>query len=181
MALYKKIIPEIYVDSVKDIPYKSLKAQGIKALLFDLDNTLIDYEQTKLDSNTSNFLIELEKDFLVIIISNSYEKRVYGAVGNQFSHISFAKKPLKFGFKKALKKLMLVPKEVAIIGDQLMTDIFGGNRMGFYPILVNPIKQKTDKLPTRINRIIEKFFIRKVKRNDPKKYDEVLKKYAEKY
>lgn len=63
MALYKKIIPEIYVDSVKDIPYKSLKVQGIKALLFDLDNTLIDYEQTKLDTDTSNFLIELEKDF----------------------------------------------------------------------------------------------------------------------
>ena len=76
-----------------------------------------------------------------------------------YPFICSAKKPLKRGFKKELKAIDHQNRaEVVVIGDQIMTDILGGNRMGFYTILVEPILRKSDILPTRINRKMERFF-----------------------
>lgn len=181
MAIYKKCIPNLYVKSIYDISYDELKKQGIKALLFDLDNTIINYDQTKLDVKAIEFLNELEKDFKVAIVSNSRNPRVLNAVGNHFPFVSFARKPLKVGFKKALKKLNVKANEVAMVGDQLMTDVFGGNRMGFVTILVEAVLRKSDKIWTRFNRKLEKHFLEKIKTKAPEKYNEVLKSYAEKH
>ncbi len=181
MAIYKKCIPDLYIKSIAEIPYEQLKKQGKKALLFDLDNTIIDYDQTKLDVKTIEFLNELEKDFKVLIISNSYHQRVYGAIGHHFPFVSFARKPLKSGFKKAMKKLGVKSSETVMIGDQLMTDVFGGKRVGCYTILVDAVSRKTDKFLTRFNRGIEKHYLRKIQKKAPEKYDEVLKVYAEKH
>ncbi|MBN3490588.1 YqeG family HAD IIIA-type phosphatase [Acholeplasma equirhinis] len=179
MAIYKKCIPDLYIKSIYEINYDDLLKQGKKALLFDLDNTIIDYHQTKLTVEASEFLQKIEKDFKVLVISNSHEKRVKDAVGHQFKYVSFAKKPLKFGFKKALKMLDVKPEEVVMIGDQLMTDCFGGKRLGFMTILIEAVKRDTDKIWTRINRKIESYFLNKIKKKDPKRYEEVLKAYAE--
>lgn len=181
MAIYKNCIPDLYVKSIDQIPYEQLRKQGKKALLFDLDNTIIDYHQTKLDVKRIEFLNELEKDFKILIISNSFHKRVYGAVGHHFEFVAFARKPLKSGFKKAMKKLRVKSDEIVMIGDQLMTDIFGGNRAGFYTILVDAVSRKTDKFLTRINRGIEKHYLKKIQKKAPEKYDEVLRAYAEKH
>ncbi len=180
MAIYPYLIPKLYVDDIYKVPYESLKKQGIKALLFDLDNTIIDYTQTKLELKTIEFLNHLSNDFKIIIISNSMKKRVYLAVGHHFDFISFARKPFKIGFKQALKKLDLKDHEIAMIGDQLMTDIYGANRLGFYTVLVDAVKRKTDKLPTRINRLLERYYLKKLKVKRPLEYDEVLKAYANK-
>jgi|SRR5690606_9189352 len=180
MAIYKKCIPDLYVKSIYEINYDELKKQGKNALLFDLDNTIIDYNQTKLEQKAIDFLNSLEKDFKVIVISNSHYKRVFEAIGHQFKFVHFAKKPLKFGFKKAIKMLNVKKDEVVMIGDQLMTDCFGGKRMGFTTVLVEAVKRSSDKLPTRINRKIESYFLNKIKRKEPKRYEEVLKAYAEK-
>ncbi|VEU82590.1 YqeG family HAD IIIA-type phosphatase [Acholeplasma hippikon] len=181
MAIYKKCIPNLYVKSIYDISYDELKKQGIKALLFDLDNTIINYDQTKLEVKAIEFLNELENDFKVVIISNSRNERVLNAVGSHFTFVSFARKPLKVGFKKALKKINFSSNEVAMIGDQLMTDVFGGNRMKFKTILVEAVLRKSDRLSTRINRKLEKYFLNRIKVKSPKEYDEVLRAYAEKH
>lgn len=71
----------------------------------------------------------------------------------------FGKKPLKFGFNKARRKLELNSKNIAVVGDQIMTDIIGANRCNMFSILVKPIKEK-DFLITRIKRPIENFIIK---------------------
>lgn len=182
MKLYKKIIPTSFVLSIKDINYEELKEQGVKALFFDLDNTLIPYDIDIIPEETKAFLEELNESFKVLIISNSRVKRVSKAVSvlDDIPYVKFAKKPLKFGFKKALKKVNVKASEVAIIGDQLMTDVFGANRLkAKASILVFPIKQKSDHIFTRFNRRIEKHFIKKVKKKMPEKYNEVLRPYEE--
>lgn len=182
MRIYKKIIPSQYVKSIHDINYDELKKQGIKALFFDLDNTIIPYDINVIPNEMEELLHNLNKEFKVLVISNSRLKRVSTACKNlkDIPYVKFARKPLKFGFKKALKKVQVKREEVCVIGDQMMTDIFGARRMKFgEAILVKPVKQRTDHIFTRFNRRIENIFIRKVKRKLPETYEKVLKEYAE--
>lgn len=181
MIKTRNLIPSLYQESIATIDYDMLKKRGITTLLFDLDNTIIDYHQTKLTSESIEFLAHLEKEFKILIISNSHNKRVDFAVGHQFKYVSFAKKPLKMGFKKALKILDSTIGETAMIGDQLLTDIHGANRLGMFNILVDPIAKKTDKLPTRINRQLEKYFLKKIERKYPDEFGKGLNVYAIKH
>ncbi|HHX76503.1 MAG TPA: YqeG family HAD IIIA-type phosphatase [Acholeplasmataceae bacterium] len=181
MIKLKHLIPNQYAESIYNIDYDMLIKQGIKTLLFDLDNTIIDYNQTKLNAESITFLNKLEKDFKVIIISNSMNKRVSHAIEKQFKFISFAKKPLKFGFKKALKMIGSTIQETVMIGDQLLTDIYGANRLGLATILVDPIQKKTDKWPTRFNRKLEKYLLKKIERKYPEAYQKGLNIYAIKH
>ena len=72
-----------------------------------------------------------------------------------------ARKPSKTKFLKILKTYKLDLSEVAIIGDQLVTDIYGGNRVGITTVLVNPMSD-IDMPFTKINRYIEKKKINKM-------------------
>ncbi len=180
MAIYLKCIPEYYLASIFEIPYDELKKQGKKALLFDLDNTIIDYHETVISKETIEFLKKIEKDFKVIIISNSGKKRVSTAVGEYFDYIYHATKPLKRGFKKAIKKLQLEKSSIVMIGDQLMTDVFGANRVGLTTILVDAVTRKTDRFYTKLNRRIERHYLNQIKKKAPERYEKVLKAYADK-
>lgn len=180
MAIYLKCIPQYYLVSIFEIPYDQLKKQGKKALLFDLDNTIIDYHETVISQEMITFLKNLEKDFKIIIISNSGKKRVHKAVGDYFDYVYHATKPLKRGFKKAIKKLNLPVGEIVMIGDQLMTDVFGANRIGLTSILVDAVARKTDRFYTKINRKIEKHYLNQIKKKAPDRYEKVLKAYADK-
>ena len=182
MKLHKKVIPSYFVNSILDIDFNQLKEQGVKALFFDLDNTLIPYDINVISEETQKFLEDLLIDFKVVVISNSRKKRVSNATKNlqNIPYVKFARKPLKFGFKKALKLAGVKASEAAAIGDQLMTDVFGANRLKFNKtILVFPIKQKSDHILTRFNRRLENKFIKKVAKTEPEKYDEVLRAYVE--
>lgn len=181
MIRIKHLIPKLYEESIEKIDYIMLKKQGITTLLFDLDNTIIDYHQTKLTSDSVAFLSNLEKDFKILIISNSFNKRVSYAIEHQFKFVAFAKKPLKMGFKKALKMTQSTSNETAMIGDQLLTDIHGGNKVGLFTILVDPIAKKTDKLPTRINRKLEKHYLKKIEQKYPDAFGKGLNIYAIKH
>ena len=178
MSVSQKCIPFAYYQSIFEIPYDALKKQGIKSLFFDLDNTIIGYDETKLQDTHIEFFKELSKDFKLIIISNSHYKRVSEALKDtKLPFVWYAKKPLKFGFKKALSILDTKKEETIIIGDQIMTDIFGGNRMGISSILVKSVKRKSDRKITKFNRKIEKFVLRKIKDKHFKLYQERLEAY----
>ena len=75
-------------------------------------------------------------------------------------YIFFAKKPLKSGFKKAAKILNMKNENIAVVGDQIFTDIIGANRMKMFPILTKPLGER-DILITRIKRPIEEYIIKK--------------------
>lgn len=179
MALYLNCIPKVFYQSIFEIPYHDLKEQGINTLFFDLDNTIISYDEIIIGEKECAFLSELKKEFKILIISNSNKKRVVHAVSNcDFPIIWRGKKPLKIEFKKALRILDSKINQTAVIGDQMMTDILGANRMNLYSILVFPIKRKSDVWMTKINRKIEKIILKKIAKKEPHLYEERLKAYV---
>ena len=179
MSIAVKCIPSSYYASIYEIPYDQLKKQGIKSLFFDLDNTIISYDETMLSEQSIAFLNKLSEDFNVLVISNSGYNRVSHALSQtNLPYVWHSKKPLKFGFKKALKMTSSSIKETMLIGDQLMTDVFGGNRMGLSVILVQAVKRKSDRWMTKINRVFERIVLKNIQKKHPKLYEERLLTYV---
>ena len=160
-------MPDIYQKSIYDIDYKKLKKNGIKCLIFDLDNTIAPINIKKPTKKLKD-LFENLKDmkFKIIIVSNAPKKRVEPFKDNlsvDSAYLSF--KPLRKKYHKILKVYKLKKEHIACIGDQLLTDIWGANRMDFVSILVNPIGT-TDYALTKINRSIEPFIYKKLLKKD---------------
>lgn len=156
------IYPDLYLKSVKNINSTLLKKNSIKGLILDVDNTLIDYNRNLVDG-AEKWCNDLKNDGIkCIIVSNSSKKAKVSEVAKKLDvdFIMFAKKPLKSGFKRALDLLDLKPAEVAVVGDQLSTDIIGAKRMKMFSILVEQVGKK-DIFITRIKRPIEKAIMNK--------------------
>ena len=121
-----------------------LKKNKIKALLLDVDNTLVDYSK-KMTKEVKTWVKDLKgQGVKMYILSNTNDKDKIMKVANELEikyHI-FAMKPLKKGFKKCQKELGEKSENIAIIGDQIFTDIIGGNRCNMFTILVEPLDKK---------------------------------------
>ncbi|OEF96371.1 YqeG family HAD IIIA-type phosphatase [Desulfuribacillus alkaliarsenatis] len=157
----KKFIPDLYVTNIHQIKPKDLKKRGIEGVLTDLDNTLVRWDEPATTQEVIQWFKELNDEGIkVVIISNNNEIRVKEfADPMNVSFIHKARKPLKKGFVTGLKMLQLPANKTAVIGDQVLTDVLGGNRMGMYTILVDPIGEK-EFLMTKFNRRIEKRIVR---------------------
>lgn len=163
----KKYIPKMYQPSIYDIPYEVLKEKGITHLLFDLDNTIIPPHIGKANKKTKDLFGRLKKmGFTIIIFSNSGKKRVepFGSYLEVEVHPSSIK-PLRKGFYHVFNQYDLKKEQVTIIGDQLVTDIIGGNRVGIMTILIDPISSK-DKIFTKWNRLREHYILQKLKKEN---------------
>ena len=155
-------VPDIYAQSIYTIDYKKLKKRGIKCLLFDLNNTLASYEVDYPDDKLREKMFELGKNFRLIIVSNSNKNRLRPFKEKLNLDTSFSsKKPLTKKLKKILNLYNLKDIEVAMIGDSLLTDIWGGNKMNFSTILVNPISEE-EPFHVRLVRIFERKIIKKL-------------------
>ena len=156
------IYPDLYLDNVKLINAELLKKNKIKGLIIDVDNTLIDYERNLL-SGVEQWCEEIKSDGIkCMILSNSYKKDKVESVARALDipYILFAKKPLKGGFLKAKDILDLKPSEIAVVGDQIFTDIIGANRVGMFSILVKQLGTK-DIFITKVKRPIENHILKK--------------------
>ena len=107
-----------------------------------------------------------QKGFKVIILSNSPKSKV-NKYKQYFDVDGYANalKPLSKTFRKALNDYGYKKEETAIIGDQIVTDIFGGNTMGITTILVNPLGQK-DIIFSKVNRYIESKIFKKLEKEN---------------
>lgn len=180
MGLYQKCIPDYYYQSIFEIPYQTLNKQGISTLFFDLDNTIISYDEDHLSESQITFLKELSKTFKIVVLSNSGYKRVSQALKDtDFDYIYHAVKPLKFGLRKALKINQSSKDEVMLIGDQIMTDVYGAHRIGIKVSLIKSVKRKSDRKITQFNRKIEKHILKKISKKYPKLYQSRLEKYVQ--
>lgn len=152
----KKYIPNMYKKNIFEVNYDKLKKNGIKCLIFDLDNTLTAIDNDIPEKKVVNLIEKLKKNFDIWILSNNSNKKRIDKVANalKIDYISFAIKPFSFGFKKILKETTFKKKELCIIGDQIMTDVLGGNSFGIYTVLVEPIGVKDLKI-TSFNRFLE--------------------------
>nr|WP_240793435.1 YqeG family HAD IIIA-type phosphatase [Psychrobacillus vulpis] len=134
-----------------------LKERGVRGIITDLDNTLVEWDRPDATPKLIEWFKEMkDAGIQVTIVSNNNEMRVHSfadPLGIPF--ISRARKPLGNAFKQALKTMSVKKEEVVVIGDQLLTDVFGGNRQKLHTILVIPVA-KSDGFFTKFNRMVER-------------------------
>ena len=163
--------PTMYKKNIFEIDYTKLKKMNIKVLLFDFDNTIIEKGNYDIDKKTIQLFEKLKQDFKVYIVSNSINEKKLKLICNQLNitYIKDSRKPFKKGFKKLVLK-DIKAKEIAMIGDQLLTDVYGASRMGYISILIDPVSKK-ELIITKINRVIEKLILKNKKFKRGSYYD----------
>lgn len=163
--MLKKFLPNQHVKSISEISPSDLKKQGMKGIITDLDNTLVAWNEPDATPDIIDwFKVMEENDIKVTIISNNKESRVrIFSEPLKAPFVHSARKPLKRAFIRAAKEMGLKREEIVVIGDQVLTDVFGGNRAGFHTILVVPIIKTDDKI-TKFNRKMERRILDKMKK-----------------
>lgn len=150
----KLLIPKEYASSIFTINLESLLKKGLKSIIVDLDDTLIPRREYKIPFSVYSWIEKVKEcGFNICIVSNgSSSKRVeYIANSLNVKGFHFSLKPLPFILKKAISFLNTTPSKTVIIGDQILTDILGGNLLNAYTILVKPVAKETSilRLPLR--------------------------------
>ncbi len=172
MILY----PKAYFQSVKEITISFLKENKIKALILDVDNTILDFDKN-IPEGVKEWCEDLKKQGIkMCILSNTNQKEKVRMVAEKLElpYFYLATKPLKRGFKKAIKELNEKKENIAAVGDQIFTDVIGANHAKLYSILVKPIGQK-DIFITRIKRPLENYVIQKYEKKIKKQTEEKRK------
>ncbi len=144
------------MTGVRAIDLDALKAEGVDSLLFDLDNTVSPHHSTTVVPEIREWLATLPgQGFSVCFVSNNWHDDVHErAAALGFPVVSKACKPLPAGIRKAMRLLGSEPGACAMIGDQLFTDILGGNCAGAVTVLVEPLT-RVDLPHTRVLRWLE--------------------------
>lgn len=161
-----KYVPKMYKKNVFDVNYKLLKEKKIRCIIFDLDNTLLIFDKEKVSKETIQLIKKLKKDFDVVIMSNNFKRRISSICDClDVDFVSFALKPLSKGFNEVKKRYKYENCEFCIIGDQLVSDVLGGNKANIMTILVDPLSNNDLKI-TKINRMFEKHILSKLKKTN---------------
>jgi len=155
--LLNNFLPDQFVKNIFEITPELLKEKGVKGIITDLDNTLVEWDRPLATPQILEWFEDMKKNNIkVTIVSNNKEGRVKSFSDPlNIPFIFAARKPMGRAFRRALKEMELSKTEAVVIGDQLLTDVLGGNRSGFHTILVVPVAQ-TDGFATRLNRKIER-------------------------
>ena len=159
--MFENLRPKVYVDSICNIDLnKLIKTKKIKGIIVDLDNTLIAWGEKEVSQKNIDWVNEAKKLGLKIcIVSNTNSKRVaeFAKIFDVPYHSKYFK-PFSIAFNNGLKILDTKKSETVVIGDQIFTDILGGNRLKLLTILVTPIVKK-DSIGTFLHRNLEKIII----------------------
>ena len=158
MGLFR---PNIYKKNIYDINYGLLKKEGIKCLIFDLDNTLGLISHKRCPDEAKELIKKLQKDFIVVISSNNTKKRLKPYLNELgIEGTSWSMKPSIKSLIYIKAKYKLHKNEMCMIGDQIVTDVLAGNRFRIKTILVDPLGEKDLKI-TGLNRKLEAKIINK--------------------
>ncbi len=155
--------PKMYYQDIFHVNYALLKKKKIKMLIFDIDNTTVKVNEKHPSDEVVRLINDLKKDFLIALASNNKSERVK-EIGKYLDVHAFYSvlKPTKKLKKLLLRKYDVKMEEVAIIGDQIVTDVFMGNRLKMLTILVDPLEEKDLKV-TYFNRWLEKRIMKRIK------------------
>lgn len=165
--MLEQYVPDKYYKSIFAIDYKKLKKSKIKCLLIDLDNTIAP-PSVKTPTKKVIDLFEELKDmgFKIIIFANCPRNRVEEfkkVLGVDASALSF--KPNKDKYLRIMEIYKYKPQDICAIGDQLVTDVYGANKLDILSILVNPVSTK-DNTVGKVTRKLENQIINKLKKNE---------------
>ena len=163
--MFDVFFPDDWVDSTYDIDFDRLYEQGYRGLLFDIDNTLVPHGAPADDRAKELFSRLHGLGMKTALVSNNGEERVRPFAEKVESiYLYKAGKPKKDGYEKAMQQMGTDTENTLFVGDQIFTDIFGGNRAGLDTVLTEPIDKSTDEPQIVVKRWFEKPF-RKVRRD----------------
>jgi len=156
------LLPHERHPSIFDLDVVSLNKRGIEGLLFDIDNTITVWGVDSVDERMADFITELKaQGFRIAFISNAAADERPGLHEplSPYPVVYDAAKPLSSGFKKVSREMGLMPHKIAVVGDQLFTDIMGANRLGFYTIFVEPVGPDIPGFSIKLRRFFEKLIL----------------------
>ncbi len=168
--MFKFLYPKEYISSVYEMSAEKIKRLGMDTVVFDIDNTLVPYWIKTPDEKLTGYFRSLEKAGIkTAVLSNSREERskVFCAV-TSMPYVYRAGKPGRKGFNALMAKIGSVPEKTVIMGDQIFTDVWCGNRAGAYSVLVKQVSPKDELItaPKRpFEKIIVKMYLRHISKN----------------
>ncbi|GGR01776.1 YqeG family HAD IIIA-type phosphatase [Deinococcus ruber] len=154
--------PRVILPQVQDITPAFLDTHGLKGLLLDLDNTLIPYRSYDDHLETVRWASDLRAGgYALYLLSNATKERArIWTERLGFQGVGLAGKPFRREYRRGLASVGLPAHQVAMVGDQLFTDVLGGNLSGMFTIMVQPISDNA--LPhTRLTRRLERLVLKR--------------------
>lgn len=166
--MFLKFKPTWMLEAIYQLTPEVLAKNNIKAVLTDLDNTLIAWNNPDGTAELLAWIDSMKSAGIpVIVVSNNKAERVERAISHlNLDYVSRALKPLTKGMDEAVEKLQLPKENIVMVGDQIMTDIRASNGAGIRSILVKPIVE-SDAWNTKPNRAMEKIIMKQLKKKDP--------------
>lgn len=158
--------PRLHLPSVAHLDIDRLRRTGIEGIVFDVDNTLTRHAGAHIHNTVQQRFDELCAAFPSAIFSNCSARR-HAQLGSIFTLPivdSGLKKPQTKGFRRAAQLLGLPVNRLAMVGDRLLTDILGANRMGMFSVLVDPFSAPEPAAIGRLRRL-ERWRLRRMARS----------------
>lgn len=159
--IVRNLYPTYIYDKVENIPYSLIEELGIKMIILDMDNTLIDNKHTY-SKDLKKWAKDMKSNGVKLyILSNSPFGKVVQKIAKELGmkYLYNANKPSTKGFKKIEADTKVNKENILMVGDQLFTDVWGGNRYGIKTILVKPIKT-SETIITKVKRPFEKIVLK---------------------
>jgi HAD superfamily phosphatase (TIGR01668 family) len=152
--------PDRFAPRLSDVSLDDLESEGVRGLIIDLDNTLMGFGQTQLCEDHLAWVARAhERGFPMVMVSNNFTDRVTSVARElNVPCVPNALKPLPFGVMRAIRILGIPRAQVALVGDQLFTDVLAGKLCGIFTILTEPIEPKDFPL-TRVFRFFERLML----------------------
>lgn len=157
--MLERFYPKEYVNSVWDVDFQMYYDQGIRGVIFDIDNTLVPHGQPATKESVELFEKIHGIGLDTCLISNNQEPRVAPfAMAMHTKYIYDAHKPSTKNYTKAMEMMKTTKANTIFIGDQIFTDIYGANRTGIASILVKQIDTK-EEIQIVLKRYLEKIVL----------------------
>lgn len=154
--MLERLYPKVYLDSTYEIDFEQYYQDGYRAIIFDIDNTLVPHGAPADQRAIALFKRLHALGYQTMMLSNNKEPRVKmfcDAV--EAEYIYKAGKPNPANYREAMKRMHTDEKNTLFVGDQIFTDVWGANKAGIYSILVKPIHPK-EEIQIVLKRYLEK-------------------------
>jgi HAD superfamily phosphatase (TIGR01668 family) len=140
--LHRLLIPDLVArGTLAQLSIPDLQQHGIRALILDVDRTLLPRRSAQLPPAAERWLREAGRSLPIHLFSNNPSRRRIGGLAEQLGlpYTTSAAKPRRAALRRVLAELGLPPQQVALVGDRVFTDVLAGNRLDLYTVLVKPI------------------------------------------
>lgn len=163
--MLRLLSPARRLQRPEEITAAFLQTQGVRGILLDIDNTLLAWSERTLSEETRRWALGLlDSGIAIVLISNNRPRKVAHVAGQLgVPWVANARKPFSVGIRKGMRLLGVTPAETALIGDQLFTDVLGGNRLGLLTIWVRA-RSRREFLATQIVRQVEKIVVHRLEK-----------------